>query len=194
MARHFVRLPTMATITSLPRERSSMGALIGVLARAEEFKNIMLRRWVQATAARHDELQAPSPDQQHAPARPRRCITPCRGPPHMSGARPRLRCGRSEKKLLNTINHRPYSEGGCRFPVLEAAADPGQGVKERAGPAPRRVKARIQTAAEKIQILVCARSGNQRVWEAGRQKPGRHPWVRLHRSLAAPEGAAVVQR
>ena len=46
MARHFVRLPTMATITALPREHASMGALIGVLARAEEFSNIMLRRCV----------------------------------------------------------------------------------------------------------------------------------------------------
>lgn len=44
MARHFVRLPTMVGIVSLTREQSSMAALIGVLACADEFGNIMLRR------------------------------------------------------------------------------------------------------------------------------------------------------
>lgn len=69
---------------------------------------------------------------------------------------------RTEKKVLNAINQRPYSEGGCRFPVLEAppaaaaAADEGKGGTNgnRTASAPRKVKARIQTAAEKIQILV----------------------------------------
>lgn len=55
---------------------------------------------------------------------------------------------RTEKKLLNTINHRPYSEGGCRFPVLQAPA-PGA-----AAGAPRKVAARISEPDEKIQILV----------------------------------------
>jgi hypothetical protein len=44
MTRHFVRLRTMVKIVSLQRSQSSMAALIGVLARAEEFSNIMLRR------------------------------------------------------------------------------------------------------------------------------------------------------
>ncbi|GBF89417.1 ATP-dependent DNA helicase-like protein [Raphidocelis subcapitata] len=108
MARHFVRLGTMVTVVTLPRPQASMEALIGVLARAEEFGAIMLRR--------------------------------------------------TEKKLLNTINHRPYSEGGCRFPVIDAAPAPaaaGGGAGGAGGAAaPRRVKARIQTAAEKIQILI----------------------------------------
>ncbi len=44
MARHFVRLGTMVTVVTLPRPQASMEALIGVLARAEEFGAIMLRR------------------------------------------------------------------------------------------------------------------------------------------------------
>jgi hypothetical protein len=44
MTRHFVRLPTMVKIVSLQRSQASMGALIGVLARAQEFSHIMLRR------------------------------------------------------------------------------------------------------------------------------------------------------
>lgn len=151
MARHFVRLPTMATITALPRERSSMGALIGALARAEEFASIMLRRWAElcvllcrcARLCRAQNVCAPP-----SSARPLAAMLfggPIPPPP--------LRRS-SEKKLLNTINHRPYSEGGCRFPVLEAAADPGAQAKQQGGPAPRKVKARIQTAADKIQILV----------------------------------------
>lgn len=46
MARHCVKLPTMCGVARLSREQSSMAALIGVLARAEEFKNISLRRCV----------------------------------------------------------------------------------------------------------------------------------------------------
>jgi hypothetical protein len=84
--------------------------------------------------------------------------------PHYSGTssppRRTQTLARTEKKLLNTINHRPYAEGGCRFPVLEAA--PAAPAAAAAGDAngggsaapPRRVKGRIQTAAEKIQILV----------------------------------------
>lgn len=44
MARHFVRLPTMAAVASLPRAQSSMGALVAALARAEEFGHMTLRR------------------------------------------------------------------------------------------------------------------------------------------------------
>jgi hypothetical protein len=51
MARHFVRLPTMVTFVTLPRASSSMAALIGALARADEFKGIMLRRWGWAMSA-----------------------------------------------------------------------------------------------------------------------------------------------
>lgn len=44
MARHYVRLPTMVRVAGLPRGESSMEHLIGALARADEFKNIILRR------------------------------------------------------------------------------------------------------------------------------------------------------
>ena len=66
---------------------------------------------------------------------------------------------RSEKKLLNTINRRPYAEGGCRFPIMEAPLSPAAATdsEQPARPAaPRKVKARIQTPAEKIQLLVRA--------------------------------------
>jgi len=52
MANHFVRLPTMVHIVTLQRAQSSMGQLIGALARAEEFRNIMLRRCVVRVVVR----------------------------------------------------------------------------------------------------------------------------------------------
>ncbi|KAI8467024.1 MAG: hypothetical protein J3K34DRAFT_47254 [Monoraphidium minutum] len=130
MARHYVRLPTMVVLVKLPRQQSSMAALISALARADEFKNIILRR--------------------------------------------------SEKKLLNTINHRPYAEGGCRFPVMEpppaggGGGGPGGGGGGGGGGAPRKVLARIQRPDEKIQILIN---------EALSDRPGQGPGEALDYSL-----------
>jgi hypothetical protein len=89
-------------------------------------------------------------------------------PRHQPHSHPRPDPARSEKKLLNTINHRAYTEGGCRFPIMEAlpaaSASGGSDGKHLAQPeAPRKVKARIQAAEEKIQVLVRARKRKPRL-------------------------------
>ena len=81
-------------------------------------------------------------------------------PKHLSTIQSPPTSASTEKKALNAINRRPYADGGCRFPVLEAApapapaADGGQQPQQQPPQQQRRVKARIQTAPEKIQILV----------------------------------------